>query len=57
MRNKLLSVKEYAIAEGVETSAIYNRIARDTLKSIKKHGLTWVYPNSDKTGKVGRPKK
>lgn len=55
MKNKL-TVKQYAELQGVKTSAIYNRIARGTLKS-KFDVVTWVYPNSDKTIKKPRKNK
>ena len=57
MKNKLLTVKEYAIAEGVSTAAIYNRIRRGTLHKVIKWGVTLVFSDEDKTKSVGRPKK
>lgn len=56
MKNKLLTVKEYAEVEKVETSAIYNRISRKTLQSVFKHGVTWVFIDTDKTIKKPRTK-
>ena len=56
MKNKLLTVSEYAEAEGVSTAAIYNRIRRGTLIQIKKFGVTLVFAGQDKTKAVGRPK-
>ena len=54
MKNKLLAVKEYAIAEGVSTAAIYNRIRRGTLRKITKWGITLVFVCEDKTIKKPR---
>jgi len=54
MKNKL-TIKQYAEIEGVKTSAIYNRIERGTLKSIKLDGeQRYVYPSTDKTIKKPR---
>jgi len=54
MKNKL-TIRQYSIAEGVTTSAIYNRIRRKTLKSIKLDGeQRYVYPNTDKSIKKPR---
>ncbi len=49
MKNNLLTIKEYAIAEEVTTSAIYNRVRRGKLKKIIKYGITFVYSGNDKT--------
>lgn len=54
IRNKL-TVKQYSIAEGVGTSAIYNRIKREKLKSIVIDNMTYVYVNSDKS--IKKPRK
>lgn len=54
--NKLLTVKEYAEVEGVSTSAIYLRIERNKLQSIKKYGTTLVFPETDKSIKKPRNK-
>lgn len=53
---KLLTVSEYAKAEGVCTSAIYLRIERETLESTKLFGITLVDPATDKTIKKPRKK-
>ena len=55
MKNKLLTVKEYAIAEGVSTSAIYNRISRGKLIKVSRYGVTFVFFREDKT--VKKPRK
>ncbi len=57
MKNKLLTVKEYAIAEGVSTAAIYNRIRRKTLHKVVKWGVTLVFSDEDKTIKKPRDRK
>lgn len=55
MKNKLLTVKDYAEAEGITTSAVYLRIKRGTLLMIKKYGTTLVFVDSDKT--IKKPRK
>ena len=56
MKNKLLTVKEYAEAEGITTSAVYLRIKRKKLQKIIKFGITLVFVNSDRTIKKPRNK-
>ena len=53
MRSRM-TIKAYAKAEGVKTSAIYNRISRGKLESTFD-GITWVYPKSDQT--IKKPRK
>lgn len=55
MKNKL-TIKQYAEHLNICVSAVQKRIDRGTLKSTFD-GIYWVYPNSDKTKSVGRPKK
>lgn len=54
MKNKLLTVKQYAEVEGVSTSAIYNRIKRGTLIKVLRYGVTFVFFREDKTVKKPR---
>jgi len=55
MKNKL-TIRQYAEILNISVSAIQQRIDRGTLKS-SFDGITWIYPKSDKTKTVGRPKK
>lgn len=53
---KAVSVKEYAKMEGCKnTSTIYNRITRGTIKAGWIHGVRVVYPATDKT--IKKPRK
>lgn len=54
MKNKL-TIKQYSEVLGISVAGVQQRITRGTLRS-SFDGITWVYPNSDKTKKVGRPR-
>ncbi len=56
MKNKLLTVKEYAEAEGITTAAVYLRIKRKTLLTIVKYNTILVFVDLDKTIKKPRSK-
>lgn len=60
MKNKseseLLTVKQYALREGITVAGVYLRIKRETLLSIKQYNRTLVFPASDKTIKKPRRK-
>lgn len=55
MKNKL-TIKQYAEFLNISVSGVQKRIDRGTLKSTFD-GVVWVFPNSDKTKRVGRPNK
>ncbi len=54
MKNKL-TIKQYSETLGISVSGVQQRITRGTLKWTFD-GIIWVYPKSDKTKSVGRPK-
>lgn len=55
MKNKLYTVKEYALKEGIGVAGVYLRIKRETLLKITQHGVILVFAESDKT--IKKPRK
>lgn len=51
-----MTIKQYALAEGITTAGVYLRVKRGTLKSKVENGLRFVYVYSDKTIKKPRKK-
>lgn len=52
-----MSVKDYAISQGIKTSAVYNRRERGRLDMVKVNGILLVDTESYVPGRCGRPKK
>lgn len=57
MAKKLMTIKEYAIHEGVTSAAIRKRIRRGTCYTVIRYGVKLVFVDKDRTVKKPRKKK